>query len=74
MEDGVGIVVKNPYANARDPKDEGSILGPGRTPGGGHGRTLAWEIPWTEEPGGLPSMGLQKESDMTGVAERVRQD
>ena len=19
---------------------------------------LAWEIPWTEEPGGLPSMGL----------------
>ena len=21
---------------------------------------LAWEIPWTEEPGGLPSMGLQK--------------
>ena len=26
---------------------------------------LAWEIPWTEEPGTLPSMGLQKESDMT---------
>ena len=25
---------------------------------------LAWEIPWTEEPGGLQSMGLQK-SDMT---------
>ena len=21
---------------------------------------LAWEIPWTEEPGGLLSMGLQK--------------
>ena len=21
---------------------------------------LAWEIPWTEEPGGLQSMGLQK--------------
>ena len=21
---------------------------------------LAWEIPWTEEPGRLPSMGLQK--------------
>ena len=20
---------------------------------------LAWEIPWTEETGGLPSMGLQ---------------
>ena len=25
---------------------------------------LAWEIPWTEEPGGLQSMGLQ-ESDVT---------
>ena len=22
-----------------------------------HSRTLAWKIPWTEEPGGLPSMG-----------------
>ena len=21
---------------------------------------LAWEIPWTEEPGGLQSMGLQR--------------
>ena len=21
---------------------------------------LAWEIPWTEEPGGLQSVGLQK--------------
>ena len=23
-----------------------------------HSSTLAWEIPWTEEPGGLQSMGL----------------
>ena len=22
--------------------------------------TLAWEIPWMEEPGGLQSMGLQR--------------
>ena len=22
--------------------------------------TLAWEIPWTEKPGGLQSVGLQK--------------
>ena len=29
-----------------------------------HSSILAWRIPWTEEPGGLPSMGLQ----------RVRQD
>ena len=25
-----------------------------------HSRTLPWEIPWTEEPGGLQSMGLQR--------------
>ena len=29
-----------------------------------HSSTLAWRIPWTEEPGGLQSMGSQ----------RVRQD
>ena len=28
-----------------------------------HSSILAWEIPWTEEPGRLQSMGLQ-ESDM----------
>ena len=25
-----------------------------------HSSTLAWRIPWTEEPGGLPSMGLHR--------------
>ena len=25
-----------------------------------HSSTLAWKIPWTEEPEGLQSMGLQK--------------
>ena len=30
-----------------------------------HSSILAWEIPWTEEPGGLQSMWSQKESDMT---------
>ena len=25
-----------------------------------HPSVLAWEIPWTEEPGGLQSMGLQR--------------
>ena len=29
-----------------------------------HSSILAWRIPWTEEPSGLQSMGLQK-SDMT---------
>ena len=28
-----------------------------------HSSTLAWKIPWTEEPGGLQSMGPQ--SDFT---------
>ena len=25
-----------------------------------HSSILSWEIPWTEEPGGLQSMGLQR--------------
>ena len=29
-----------------------------------HSSIIAWEIPWTEEPGGLQSMGC-KESDVT---------
>ena len=40
--------------------DLGSIPGLGRSPGGGmttHPSILAWRIPWTEEPGGLQSMG-----------------
>ena len=35
----------------------------GRSPGEGNGYSfqfLAWEIPWTGEPGGLQSMGLQR--------------
>ena len=31
-----------------------------------HSSTIAWKIPWTEEPGRLQSMGLQK----VGHAER----
>ena len=27
---------------------------------GTHSSVLAWEIPWTEEPGGLQSMGAQR--------------
>ena len=25
-----------------------------------HSSTIDWKIPWTEEPGGLQSMGLQR--------------
>ena len=31
----------------------------------------AWEIPWTEEPGGLQSMGSQRDRD---TAERTHTD
>ena len=32
-----------------------------------HSSSLAWKIPWTGEPGGLPSMGSHRESDTTEV-------
>ena len=48
-----GSVVKNPPASARDT----GLIGEGN---GSCSSVLAWEIPWTEEPGGLQSMGLQK--------------
>ena len=31
-----------------------------------HSSTLAWKIPWMEEPGGLYSPWDREESDMTG--------
>ena len=43
--------------------DSGSIPGLGRSPGEGNGNrssNLAWRIPWTEEPGGLQSVGSQR--------------
>ena len=59
----VVLVVKNPPANARDkrfgfepwvgkiPLEEGMAT---------HSGILASRIPWTDEPGGLQSMGSQK--------------
>ena len=55
-----GSVAKNPPANAGDMV---SVPGSGRSPEGGiatHSSFLAWEIPWTEEPGRLQSMGSTK--------------
>ena len=55
-----GWVVKNPPAmqetrvrslGPEDPLEKGMVT---------HSSILAWEIPWTEEPGGLQSMGLQR--------------
>ena len=51
---------KESACNAGDP---GSIRGFRRSPGegnGNHSSFLAWTIPWTEEPGGLQSMELQR--------------
>ena len=52
-----GTVVENPpptwvqSLGQKDPLEKGMIT---------HSRILAWRIPWTEEPGGLHSMGLQR--------------
>ena len=53
-------MVKNPPASAGA---WGSVPGWGRSPGEGmatHFSILAWEIPWTEDPGRLQSQGSQK--------------
>ena len=57
----VALVVKNSIANAgdrrhgfdpwKDPLEEGMAT---------HSSTLAWRIPWTEEPGGLQSIESQR--------------
>ena len=65
-------MVKNPPANVGDIKDVGLIPGWGRSLGEGmatHASILAWRIPWTEEPGGLQSIGMPRvrhdRSDLT---------
>ena len=54
---------KQPTCNTGDTEDEGSVPRSGRSPGEGNGNPfqyLAGKIPWTEEPGGLQSMGLRR--------------
>ena len=36
-----------------------------------HSSILAWEIPWTEEPGGLQSTGLQKNRHNLGTKQQT---
>ena len=60
----MAIVVKNPFASVGDIRDMGSIPGSEDPLEEGmvtHSSILAWTIPWTEEPGGLQSMGSQKQ-------------
>ena len=59
----MALVVKNPPANAGDMRDVGLIPGQEDLLEEGmatHSSILAWRIPWTEEPGGLQSMGSQR--------------
>ena len=58
----MALVVKNPPASAGDARDRSSIPGSGRSREeemAMHSSILAWKIPWTEEPGGPPSLRLQ---------------
>ena len=53
----VVLVVKNLSANAGDIRNNDSIPGLGRSPGGEHGNPLQYSC---EEPGGLQSVGSQR--------------
>ena len=64
----MALVVKNPFANAEDVRDLGSIPGLERFPGGGHGNPLQYSC--LENPHGERSMAGyspwgRKESDLT---------
>ena len=59
----MALVVKNSPANAQDRTDAGSSLvweDPLKKSVATHSNILAWRTPWTEEPGGLQSMGSQR--------------
>ena len=57
------LVAQTVKASVYNGGDPGSSPGLGRSPGEGngiHSSTIAWKIPWTEEPGKLQSMGSQR--------------
>ena len=59
----MALVVKNPTLKVGDVRDADSTPGSGRSPGGGNGNPPQYsclEIPWTEDPVGLQSMGITK--------------
>ena len=56
-------MIKNPPANTGDTRDAVSVPGqedPLEEEMAPHSSILARRIPWTEEPGGLQTMGLQR--------------
>ena len=58
-------LVKNRHVNAEDEETWAQSLGqedPWRRAWQPNSSILAWRIPWTEEPGGLRSMGLQSQT------------
>ena len=60
----MALVVKNPPANGGDVKDMGSIPGqedPLEEGTETHSSILAWRIPWTEGPGRLLYIELQRD-------------
>ena len=62
-------MVKNPPVNAGDIRDSVQSLGredPLEEEMATHSSIHAWRIPWTEQPGGLQSIGLQ-ESETAGA-------
>ena len=67
-----GAVVKNLPAYAGDARDAGSIPGSRRFSGAENGNPLqnsCLEIPWTEEPGVLQSMGSQRAGNYLATKE-----
>ena len=59
----VVLAIKNLPTDAGDARDAALVPGLERSLEKGmasHSSVLAWKIPWTEGPGRLPSMGLQR--------------
>ena len=48
-----------PSLGGEDPLDEGAET---------HSSTLVWRIPWTEEPGGLQSVGSRSQTRLTLIS------
>ena len=55
-----GPVVKNPPTSAGDSDSIPGLENLLEEEMTTHSSILAWEIPWTEEPGGLQSIGSQR--------------